>query len=199
SFRRFGALPPALRYRSTNCISVCFQARADIMGGAARATTPDRGLVFDLGLHEGHDTRFYLDKGFRVVALEANPRFCEMAQASFAGRDCAVVARALAREANSEITFYIRDDSTGWSSLFQDVAERDGRPSKTVRVSTTTTSDLFDTYGVPYYVKCDIEGADAIFVAQLAEDGRLPPFVSIEIDDLTMAEQLRAVGYDRFQ
>ncbi|MBK5957041.1 hypothetical protein CCR97_02260 [Rhodoplanes elegans] len=169
------------------------------MGGAARATTPDRGLVFDLGLHEGHDTRYYLDKGFRVVALEANPRFCATAQASFAGRDCVVVERALASEADREITFYVRDDSTGWSSLFQDVAERDGRPSTAVRVATTTTSALFDTYGVPYYVKCDIEGADGIFVAQLVADGRAPPFVSVEIDDLEMAEQLRAAGYDRFQ
>jgi hypothetical protein len=39
------------------------------MGGTAAA-----GLVFDLGMHRGLDTRFYLDKGFSVVALEANPR-----------------------------------------------------------------------------------------------------------------------------
>ena len=30
-------------------------------------------LVFDVGLHRGEDTRFYLAKGFDVVAVEAMP------------------------------------------------------------------------------------------------------------------------------
>ncbi|ABE39741.1 Methyltransferase FkbM [Rhodopseudomonas palustris BisB5] len=163
------------------------------------ALSVDRRLIYDLGLHEGHDTRYYLDKGFRVVALDANPRFCEMGRASFANKDCVVVERALYSEANSEVTFYVRDDSDGWSSVFQGVAERDGRSSTTVRVKTTTLSELFEAYGVPYYVKCDIEGADTIFASQLVGDGRLPPFVSVEIDSLEVPEKLRAAGYDRFQ
>src|SRR5436189_916375 len=30
-------------------------------------------LIMDIGAHAGDDTRFYLDKGFAVVAVEANP------------------------------------------------------------------------------------------------------------------------------
>lgn len=30
-------------------------------------------LIFDLGMHHGHDSEYYLKKGFRVVAVEANP------------------------------------------------------------------------------------------------------------------------------
>jgi hypothetical protein len=30
-------------------------------------------LIYDLGMHRGGDTQFYLEKGFRVVAVEANP------------------------------------------------------------------------------------------------------------------------------
>src|SRR5438045_6735910 len=30
-------------------------------------------LIMDIGAHVGDDTRFYLDKGFAVVAVEANP------------------------------------------------------------------------------------------------------------------------------
>ena len=30
-------------------------------------------LIFDVGLHTGQDTAFYLKKGFRVIAIEANP------------------------------------------------------------------------------------------------------------------------------
>ncbi len=34
-------------------------------------TKPD--LVFDVGAHKGEDSDFYLNLGYRVVAVEANP------------------------------------------------------------------------------------------------------------------------------
>jgi FkbM family methyltransferase len=159
----------------------------------------DRHLIYDLGVHEGHDTQFYLDKGFKVVGLEANPRFCKKASEAFANRDFVLVERALYTDKDREISFYVRDDLDGWSSVFQGVAERDGHSSKIVRVKTTSLTEMFDAYGVPHYVKCDIEGADAIFAAQLNEDGRLPSFVSVEFDELDLPGQLRNAGYDRFQ
>ena len=163
----------------------------------------DRNLIFDFGLHEGGDSRFYLDKGFRVIGLEANPRFCITAREEFA-QDIAhgrfqLVDKALSTEDDSCVSFFIRDDADGWSSLFKDAAERDGRPSVPITVSTTTTSRLFDQFGVPYYVKCDIEGGDTIFVEQLIAERRRPPFVSVEIDSLEIAQLLQQAGYDRFQ
>jgi FkbM family methyltransferase len=163
----------------------------------------DRNLIFDFGLHSGMDSRFYLNKGFRVVGLEANPRFCIAAREEFA-RDIAddkfrLVEKALSTSDDSHVTFFVRDDSDGWSSLFKDVAERDGRPSHSIEVATTTTSRLFDQEGVPYYIKCDIEGADRIFLEQLTAERRRPPFVSVEIDSVELLELLRQAGYDRFQ
>ena len=34
-------------------------------------------LIYDVGMHEGKDTEFYLRKGFRVVAIEANPELAD--------------------------------------------------------------------------------------------------------------------------
>ena len=34
-------------------------------------------LIFDIGAHLGADTAFYLQKGFKVVAVEAYPPHCE--------------------------------------------------------------------------------------------------------------------------
>ena len=37
-------------------------------------------LVYDIGMHKGEDAEFYLRKGFRVIAFEADPdliRLCE--------------------------------------------------------------------------------------------------------------------------
>ena len=34
-------------------------------------------LIYDIGMHKGEDTDFYLRKGFSVVAIEANPDLCK--------------------------------------------------------------------------------------------------------------------------
>ena len=36
-----------------------------------------QGLVMDLGVSEGNDTAYYLSKGFRVIAVEADPATCD--------------------------------------------------------------------------------------------------------------------------
>ena len=43
----------------------------------------DRKLIYDLGLHTGEDTEYYLKKGFKVVAIDANPVMVKQAQKKF--------------------------------------------------------------------------------------------------------------------
>ena len=42
-----------------------------------------RDLIFDFGMHDGSDTAYYLRKGFRVVAVEANPELVAAGQSRF--------------------------------------------------------------------------------------------------------------------
>lgn len=154
-------------------------------------------------MHEGHDTRFYLDKGFRVVAVEANPDLCEGARQRFAPEAGAgrfqLFDGALWHETDAPVPFHIRDDRTLWSSVFRPQAERDQRPSRAIEVRTTTIPRLFERFGVPYYLKCDIEKADAVAAEQLVAAAERPPFVSLEFGSLTLPATLREAGYDRFQ
>ena len=30
-------------------------------------------LIFDIGMYDGSDTRYYLNEGFRVLAIDGNP------------------------------------------------------------------------------------------------------------------------------
>lgn len=36
-------------------------------------------LVFDFGMYDGEDARYYLETGHKVIAVEANPALCAMA------------------------------------------------------------------------------------------------------------------------
>ena len=167
-------------------------------GGAAGP-----GLVFDLGMHRGLDTRFYLDKGFSVVALEANPAMCAAARAAFAaevaGGRLHVVERALWHEGGATIGFFLNHEKDDWSSASRAWAEKGGHRAEEIAVPTTTLAELLDRHGTPRYIKCDVEGMDEAFAAQLLADGRRPAFVSVEAVSLDALALLRACGYDRVQ
>jgi len=161
--------------------------------------------IFDLGLHEGWDTEFYLRKGFRVIALEASPQFADVVKARFAREIAAgrltIVRKALAERADTTIPFFVRTDKDGWSSIHKDVAERDGIVSTRIEIGTVTIAQLFSEFGVPYYLKCDIEGADNLLLAQIVNEQVKPRFLSIEGEssgDQSIA-LLVAAGYSRFQ
>lgn len=40
-------------------------------------------LIYDVGMHTGGDTEFYLKKGFNVVAFEADPELAESGRRRF--------------------------------------------------------------------------------------------------------------------
>lgn len=162
-----------------------------------------QSLIFDLGMHRALDTTYYIDKGFKVIALEANPHLVAAARRKFAGspklQDLTLVDRALWSADGQTISFFVNSVKDDWSSVFKGWAEKGGHTTEEIRVQTITLARLFDDYGIPYYVKCDIEGADELFVRQLLADTRRPPFVSIEAVSLDALAILFAAGYDRIQ
>ena len=160
-------------------------------------------LIFDIGLHKGLDSEFYLNKGFSVVGLEASPDLWDHVRAALephvsSGKLC-VVQKALFHEDDKEVTFFINPDKDDWGSLEQGSAEKGVGHSVSITVPTVTLATLFKTYGVPYYLKCDIEGGDAILAEQLLNSAGRPTFVSLEATSADDIAKLVACGYDRFQ
>ncbi len=166
--------------------------------------TPDGSskLIFDLGMHRGLDTDFYLKKGFNVIALEANPLLCQNARARF--RDAiatgrlVVVESALTDEDESTTSFYVNSVKDDWSSTSRKWAEKGGHVASEIEVPTITLGRMFERFGIPYYIKCDVEGADSIFVQQLKESGVSPEYVSVEAIDERFVFDFHEVGYRKF-
>lgn len=156
------------------------------------------GLIFDFGLHKGYDSAFYLKKAFRVVGLEAVPSLCRAAGARLDqfGDRMTIVNKALSSNAGEKVTFYSVPDKDDWGSLQEGNAGKGVYQSVAFQVDTTDLTELFNAYGVPYYIKCDLEGADRVFVAQLLKDGRRPTFVSVEINHEDDIDVLLKCGYE---
>jgi FkbM family methyltransferase len=161
--------------------------------------------IFDIGMHEGWDSEFYLRKGFRVVAVEANPQFLpavrQRLQPFLESRQLTIVNKVISREGGHTIPFYVRPDKNGWSSIYRDVAERDGQASAMIDIGSVTVPELYAEHGIPHFIKCDIEGADEIVAEQLAAEPRKPAYASFEVDgaDDRIVGLLAGAGYDRFQ
>jgi FkbM family methyltransferase len=170
--------------------------------------------IFDIGMHTGRDTEFYLKKGFKVVAVEANPFLVEKATLKFkreieAG-ELVIIDKAIAPKNIAEIDFYINTEKDDWGTILPDWNRSLSNNFKEVKVKTTQLESLISTYGTPYYMKIDIEGADVLCLKSLLEIRAKPDFISIEllspnnlkgkkVDCLEILALIYAIGYRTFQ
>ena len=138
-------------------------------------------LIFDVGMNTGQDTDFYLKKGFRVVAIEANALQVREARWKFKWfvlrRRLTLLNVAIGHPGRRP--FYINETHHEWSSLVEEIGARGGR-FRRVEVEVVTLDSVMRRFGTPYYLKIDIEGMDRLAVASLAQTDDRPAFVSVE-------------------
>jgi len=158
-------------------------------------------LIFDIGLFDGTDTAYYLELG-RVVSVEANPRLVQRGQERFAaeiksGR-LTIVHAAISTD-TTPVELTVSADDLGASSMFHDrVADR--QPAGSFTAPGLPILDLIQQYGVPEYLKVDIEGADRFCILPLTRAAR-PRYLSFEIgpDVEELLAHVRSIGYTRFK
>jgi FkbM family methyltransferase len=156
-------------------------------------------IVFDLGMYDAADTIYYLETGHRVIAVEANPALALRGQRQLAGAIAegrlTIINKAVSHE--PEVCLTINGDNLGGSSTVCDTV---AVPLATVAVPGVTLQSLIDEFGVPKFLKIDIEGADEFCVRSLNPMNR-PEFLSFEIggDFQGLVRHLEEIGYSRFK
>lgn len=170
-------------------------------------------LVYDIGFHEGQDTAYYLKKGYRVVAVDADQaliaRGNEQHAAAIAQGQLTLVGKAIYEFDDREVEFFISDNSE-WNSLNKDFAGRNALGTRVEKVATVRLDTLVRTYGKPYFLKIDIEGYDVHALRTLSPE-LAPEYISVEALSLTadhipddeeaMAtlKELQRLGYKQFR
>lgn len=147
-------------------------------------------VIFDVGMHLGEDTEFYLKKGFRVVAIEADPLHCtrvaERLPAQIASGQLVILNVAIAKEPGP-IVFYRNLDMSIWGTVNPSWVERNATTrSEAVEVDAVPMERVFEDYGVPYYMKVDIEGSDLLCLEGLRAMPTRPRYLSIESNKLSL-------------
>lgn len=171
-------------------------------------------LIYDIGMHTGKDTEFYLKKGFKVIAVEANPNLVnagkEKFKAEIASGQLAIIDKAISMTSDSTIAFYISDAKDEWSTILPDWNRNYDKEFRKIEVETIQLSTIIETYGIPYYLKIDIEGADVLCLKSLLQTPYRPDYMSVElvspnslvgtkVDSLEIFAYLYALGYRKFK
>lgn len=162
----------------------------------------DQTLIFDIGVNAGEDTSFYLRKGFRVVGVEANPRIFKQLQSTFAeaiaNGSLTLLNVGIWNEA-SILPFYVNIDNDHWSSFDPEYGCRQNTQYEIINIPCVSIRSLIDRYGVPRYMKVDIEGGDKLVLADLRGSGHTPPIISVEEFGNETIPALFKAGYRRFK
>jgi FkbM family methyltransferase len=157
--------------------------------------------IYDVGANNGDDIPYYLIKADRVVAIEANPELCKTIQRRFqkeidAGilivENCVVTEN----EENRDVSFYIHNVKHVLSQLPK--PEKDAIHNfSQVTLPSKSIASIIQKYGLPYYIKIDLENYDNYILSALFKNGIRPPYISVECHGVDTFANLVANGnYD---
>lgn len=159
-------------------------------------------LIYDIGMHVGQDTKYYLKQGYNVLAIEANPVLVKENEQKFEkeiqeGRLTILNVGISDKEAS--LPFYVNMRLSEWSSFDMATGTRNDTAYEVIEVPCITTKRLFNDYGIPYYLKVDIEGYDHYCLLDIPEGGDKPQFVSCEAVHVEWLDILFQKGYRKFK
>ena len=141
-------------------------------------------LVYDVGMHKGEDAEFCIRKGFRVIGVGADPdlvrAYREPLADFIAQRQLTTVAGAIVDPKHTEPTvrFVKNSERSVWKTVLYTWANRNGRlgsaSTGTIEVAAIDFCQMIRQYGVPYYLRVDIEGCNMFCIAsELRRSSRL--------------------------
>jgi FkbM family methyltransferase len=159
-------------------------------------------IIYDFGANNGDDIPYYLKKSDLVVAVEANPHLCRKIKDRFrselsSGRLILEEKVLAAGSMPSEVAFYIHRTNHVLSQFPPPPALND---FDKVFLPSCSPVDLIRRYGMPLYVKIDVEHYDGEILKALFEAGIRPPFISAESHSSDILALLVEMGgYDAFK
>ncbi|WP_319544743.1 FkbM family methyltransferase [Ruegeria conchae] len=142
-------------------------------------------ICFDIGAHVGGYSAIFSHRSKAVVAVEANPYLMPVLKAVSLIKRNVIPVNAAVSSTDGNISFKLSSMtpmvSTGSPEFIRAVEKtpsfRRVRWDKSICVNTTTLQKLVEKFGVPRYIKLDIEGMEAVALSTLRT---APKYISFE-------------------
>jgi FkbM family methyltransferase len=166
-------------------------------------------LVFDIGAHAGNRTRAFAAMGCRIVAVEPQPDFARLLRLLFARSPMVEVIEAAVGSEPRHTPLYISERTptvTTIAAPWQESRSREPdfsgvRWDRRIDIQTTTLDLLIERFGMPAFVKIDVEGSEPSVLAGLSRPVRSLSFEYLPraLDYArACATRLRALGPYQF-
>ncbi len=123
-------------------------------------------LCFDLGAHLGDKTEIFLKLGGRVIAVEPNPMCLETLRWRYGKNSkVTIVPKAISDQPGTATLHFGR--SAAMASLREDWSDGK-REAPPVEVTIDTIDALIEQFGVPDFIKIDVEGLETKVIGGLS-------------------------------
>lgn len=161
-------------------------------------------VIYDIGSNNGDDIPYYLLKADLVVAVEANPELCKLIQSKFESEieeNRLVIESCVISDTEScnDVPFYIHKYKHHLSQFPTPENDKCQNFNK-VFLPSKSVSQIISKYGLPYYIKIDIEHFDAQILKALFKLNIYPPFISAESHSIEVFSLLFTQGkYNAFK
>ena len=162
---------------------------------------PNADLIYDVGMNNGDDTAYYLHRGYRVVAVEADPHLVEQCRRRFAAaidQHLLTIVHCAVGPTPGLAQFWRCVEKPEWNSFHRECAARNGYRAEPIEVEVRDFRDILREHGTPHYRKIDIEGHD-IHCLRSLDAANLPAYVSCELTHTEELDALQSLGFDRFK
>jgi len=137
----------------------------------------DKSLIFDIGANLGNTSEAFSDLGGTVIAVEPDVINLNCLRARFSSeKNITIVPMAISDTVANE-TIYLQDNGDALHTLsdkWKDYLESDNDRwrdaltfSKKRSIQTTTLEELIRKYGIPYFIKIDVEGYEEKVISGL--------------------------------
>jgi FkbM family methyltransferase len=176
----------------------------------------NKKLIYDVGMHKGEDSHYYLKKGFKVIGFEADPDLAELCRQRFSEEigtgqliivEGAIIDLKVNKGIDGKIKFFKNRKTSVWGTVVNDWEDRNktyGSESEIIEVPIINFSECLNQFGIPYYLKIDIEGMDPVCLKSLKDFTKRPDYISIESNKVSFEELkdefavFKQLGYDKF-
>jgi FkbM family methyltransferase len=160
----------------------------------------NKKIIYDLGAYDGTDTQYYLKKNYKVLAVEPDKNLCLHIKKKTKNykKNLIIINKAISNS-RKKINFYINKQDRKVSTTF--LKDINYANFKKIKVSPVNLIALFRTYGVPFYIKIDIEKSELIALKQILKSKKKIAFISIEDCHLSFKylKLLKKIGYKKFK
>ena len=168
-------------------------------------------IIYDLGCHNGSNIPYYLLKADVVVAVDANPKLCEIIKVKFdkeIKQNRLVVENCIitTKKSNEKENFYILEELDVASTLLPDTKlYLEGKrllksDYKQISVQTRNIKDLIYAYGKPFYIKIDLEHYDHYILKEIFLSDIRPDYISSECHNMEVFNlMMKQVEYTHFK